>query len=64
MVTYAGPKATFYNQYYDADVPDIEDPGGDNLRIEIEGAGRPAGIQLFTAKITATCKTLPAVAFS
>ena len=64
MVAGAGPHAVFYNRYYDADVPDIEDPGGDKLRIEIEFAGRPAGIQLFTAKITATCKTLPAVAFS
>lgn len=64
MVTGAGPKAVFYNRYYDAGVPDIEDPGGDNLRIEIDFGGRPAGVQLLTAKITATCKTLPAVAFS
>lgn len=64
MVTGAGPKAVFYNRYYDADGPYSNNSRGDKLTVKITSDGYYGGHQLFTAKITATCKTLPAVTFS
>lgn len=64
MVTGAGSHATFYNRYYNADGPYSNNPSGDKLMVKITSNGYSGGHQLFTAKITATCKTLPAVTFS
>ena len=61
----AGPHATFYNRYYDADGPYSNSPSGDKLKIKIEDTGSSYGSHKWLrATITATCKTLPAVAFS
>ena len=64
-----GPKATFYNQYYDFGASSTSAPSGgtaDTLTVKISITNYDGQTSTYTYKITITanCKTLPAVAFS
>ena len=64
-----GPKATFYNRYYDFGASSTSAPSGstaDMLIVKIERTGYDGqtSTYTYTITITANCKTLPAVAFS
>ena len=64
-----GPKATFYNQYYDFGASSTSAPSGgtaDTLMVKISRINYDGQTSTYTYKITITanCKTLPAVAFS
>lgn len=64
-----GPKATFYNQYYDFGASSTSTPSGstaDTLTVKISRINYDGQTSTYTYKIsiTANCKTLPAVAFS
>ena len=64
-----GPKATFYNQYYDFGASSTSAPSGgtaDTLTVKISRINYGGQTSTYTYKIsiTANCKTLPVVAFS
>ena len=66
----AGPKATFYNQYYNfVGNASTSAPSGsttDTLKVSLTRTtyDAPTSSYIYTITITANCKTLPAVAFS
>ena len=64
-----GPKATFYNRYYDFGPSSTSAPSGgtaDTLKVSFTRTtyDAPTSSYIYTIMITVNCKTLPAVAFS